>query len=62
MESLQPAPAADPREQPGDKIQVQLARRRKAARRLPPLACGCRDPEHRGHRTGRCRYTQRRSS
>lgn len=30
-------------------------RRREAALRLPPLYCGCRDPEASVHREGRCR-------
>jgi hypothetical protein len=62
MDSLQPAPAANPQEEPGDKLQAQLARRREAALRLPPLACGCRDPEHFDHRDGGCRYPQRWAS
>lgn len=27
-----------------DHIQAQLERRREAAKRLPPLRCGCQDP------------------
>jgi hypothetical protein len=27
-----------------------------AALRLPPLTCGCRDPESLAHLRGRCRY------
>jgi hypothetical protein len=37
------------------------ARRRDAALRLPPLPCGCRDPESITHREGRCRYPQQRT-
>jgi hypothetical protein len=33
-----------------------LARRREAASRLPPLACGCRDPLSRQHLEDRCRW------
>jgi hypothetical protein len=47
-----PAPAAGERK---DLIQ-QLARRREAALRLPPPACGCRDPGTDDHRLGRCRH------
>lgn len=35
---------------------VWVARRREAALRLPPLPCGCHDPESIEHRDGRCRY------
>ncbi|MEU4675749.1 hypothetical protein [Micromonospora sp. NPDC023737] len=34
-------------------------RRQEAARRLPPMPCGCRDPLERAHREGRCRYRRR---
>jgi hypothetical protein len=40
-------------------LAVQLARRREAALRLPPLACGCHDPEIAGHLANRCRYPRR---
>jgi hypothetical protein len=45
--------AIDERE---DDLVEQLARRREAALRLPPLACGCHDPDNRDHQAGRCRY------
>ena len=36
---------------PGTDIVAMLARRREASWRLPPLACGCRDPlDHHRHR------------
>ena len=41
---------------PSDSLTSQLARRREAALRLPPLACGCQDPLAADHRAGRCRY------
>jgi hypothetical protein len=34
----------------------QLARRHEAALRLPPLDCGCHDPETWEHWSGQCRY------
>jgi hypothetical protein len=37
----------------------QLARRREAALRLPPMDCGCRDPESPDHLADRCRYPRR---
>ncbi|MEV4212929.1 hypothetical protein [Micromonospora sp. NPDC049662] len=36
-------------------------RRTEAARRLPPMPCGCRDPFTMKHREGRCRYRGGRS-
>jgi hypothetical protein len=33
-----------------------IRQRRKAAQRLPPLACGCRDPLALEHLDQRCRY------
>lgn len=36
---------------------VAAARRRaEAARRLPPMACGCHDPLTTRHMDGRCRW------
>ncbi len=40
---------------PADR-QEQLERRRIAALRLPPLACGCHDPLGADHLDSRCRY------
>lgn len=34
----------------------QLVRRHEAALRLPPLSCGCHDPETQTHLAGKCRY------
>lgn len=34
-------------------------RRTEAARRMPPLACGCRDPFTTRHQEGRCRWRKR---
>jgi hypothetical protein len=44
---------------PADELARQLERRREAALRLPPLECGCRDPDTWQHRMGECRYPQR---
>ncbi len=42
-----------------EEIEQQLARRRSAALRLPPMACGCRDPESPEHVAALCRYRRR---
>ncbi|HEY9416967.1 MAG TPA: hypothetical protein VIQ30_19590 [Pseudonocardia sp.] len=34
-------------------------RRTEAARRLPPMPCGCRDPFTVRHREGRCKWRRR---
>lgn len=47
----------DRREPAGEDDQAEgMARRREAALRLPPLECGCRDPETWEHLTGGCRF------
>jgi hypothetical protein len=45
-----------------DDLAAQLARRREAALRLPPLQCGCRDPEAWEHLVERCRFASRRAA
>lgn len=37
-------------------VLASLRRRRAAARRLPPLRCGCVDPLDRRHLEDRCRW------
>lgn len=39
-----------------DDLEAQLGRRHEAASRLPPMECGCRDPEAPDHLVGQCRY------
>lgn len=39
-----------------------IRRRRQAALRLPPLACGCRDPFSAEHLTDRCGRTRERAA
>jgi hypothetical protein len=39
-----------------EELARQLARRREASLRLPPLPCGCHDPEEPRHIAARCRY------
>lgn len=39
---------------PANTLSAMLARRSDAARRLPPLDCGCSDPATVRHRTGAC--------
>lgn len=43
----------------GRAIREGLARRREAALRLPPLDCGCHDPETLDHIEGRCKWRRR---
>jgi hypothetical protein len=42
-----------------DEVGDQLARRRAACQRIPPMDCGCRDPEDWPHLAGQCRYRRR---
>lgn len=39
---------------------ASITRRREAALRLPPLACGCRDPLSPTHLARRCRWRKPR--
>lgn len=60
MRIVQPAEGADPDEQPERAELVrQFERRREAALRLPPMECGCRDPDEPRHAAGQCRYRPR---
>jgi len=52
----------DQPEHQADELARQLDRRREAALRLPPMECGCRDPEDARHTAGCCRYPQRMAS
>lgn len=47
---------SDNRKTECDGLAVQLARRYEAALRLPPLECGCQDPETQTHLAGKCPY------
>jgi hypothetical protein len=52
-------PGPDPETGAGAEVEQQIARRLAAAMRLPPMSCGCRDPESPAHEAGLCRYRRR---